>query len=262
MEQSTTESTTFSIVRMHCVMLEKVNFHLSHDSRILEFGCGSGAAVYEYRDAGFNACGFDITNYVKLRQPEDMQYFRFALTGKPANIPEYIIDSSFYKIPFDDEQFDFSFSNSVFEHVMHYHLALAENARVLRQGGMAIHIFPARYAPIEPHMYVPLGGVIQHYLWYLLWAYLGVRNEYQHHLTPVEVAQANQRYAKTGINYVPLNAIQAISRQYFRDVRLAPHLWEMSADGSLTVRSQRLLRYPFLRWLYNHTRTVVLILRK
>jgi len=46
---------------------------LDRDSRILDFGSGSGKTVYEYRDAGFDAYGFDITSTVELRQPGDEQ---------------------------------------------------------------------------------------------------------------------------------------------------------------------------------------------
>ena len=42
-----------------------------------------------------------------------------------------------------------------------------------------MHIIPARYMPIEGHIFVPFGGVFQHRWWYKLWALLGVRNQYQ-----------------------------------------------------------------------------------
>jgi hypothetical protein len=39
-----------------------------------------------------------------------------------------------------------------------------------------VHIIPARYAPIEGHIHVPFGGVLQHRWWYELWALLGIRH--------------------------------------------------------------------------------------
>ena len=111
-----------------------MDFYLNDTSRILDFGCGDGHIVYEYHDAGFKAYGFDIRPAAILRRPEDEQYFRFAFTGKPVNVPEYAVTETSYKIPFDDGSFDFLFSTSTFEHVANYELAFAESARVLRQG--------------------------------------------------------------------------------------------------------------------------------
>jgi hypothetical protein len=54
-----------------------------------------------------------------------------------------------------------SFSNQVFEHVMDYPTTLREIHRVLTPGGAFLHIFPSRYKFIEPHMLVPLGGVLR-----------------------------------------------------------------------------------------------------
>ncbi len=247
-------------------MLANMDIYLNSDSRWLEFGCGSGHSVYECRDAGFDAYGFDITSYVNLRQPNDEKYFRFALTGKPANTPEYSIDESFYKIPFEDNFFDFIFSISVLEHVMNYDVALAEISRVLGPGGVAIHTFPSRYIPIEPHIFVPFGAAIQNYPWYLLWALLGVRNQFQHHLGPVARAKINCHYAGTGLMYLKINDILKISSRHFREVRLVPHLWEMSKHGDLSHKG-RLLHGPWglrriFHWIYNRCCNVVLFLRK
>jgi len=243
-------------------MLANMNFYLGRDSRVLEFGCGAGAAVYEFRDAGFDAYGFEIRPSVNLRRPEDERFFRFALTGKPANVPEYTIEQSSFKIPFDDKFCDFIYSNSTLEHVMDYDMALAENARVLKPGGVAIHTFPPRYVPVEPHTYVPFGGAIQHYLWYLLWAYLGIRNEYQHHLGPIACAKVNLHYSRTGTNYLPTKEILRIAARHFREAKLVPHLWELGDEAYLSRRGKLIFALPGLRRLYNRCSTVVLWLRK
>lgn len=247
-------------------MLANMDVYLNRDSRLLEFGCGSGSWVYEFRDAGFDAYGFDIASYVNLRQPNDEQYFKFALTGKPAHVPEYGIDGSSYRIPFEDGLFDLVFSGSVFEHVMNYDIALAEISRVLGPGGVAIHTFPSRYIPIEPHIFVPFGAAIQNYPWYLLWALLGVRNQFQHHLGPVARAKVNCHYAGTGLNYLKIKDILNISRRHFREVRLVPHLWEMIDQGDLSLKGRLIHGLPLgrriFRWIYNRFWTVVLFVRK
>ena len=138
--------------------------------------------------------------------PQDEKFFRFAMTGKPVNVPEFTVDRSSFKIPFKDQAFDFVFSTSTMEHVQDHELAFVEIARVLRSGGVVIHTFPARYVPIEPHMHVPLGSVVQNYYWFLLWALMGVRNEFQTHMGSVDCAKINLHYSRTGLKYLRLGS--------------------------------------------------------
>lgn len=242
-----------------------MDFYLNDTSRILDFGCGDGHIVYEYHDAGFKAYGFDIRPAAILRRPEDEQYFRFAFTGKPVNVPEYAVTETSYKIPFDDGSFDFLFSTSTFEHVANYELAFAESARVLRQGGVAIHTFPARYVLIEPHIYVPFGGAIQHYYWFLLWASLGIRNEFQKTMTARECAKNNVYYTETGLKYLKTSEILKICRANFGYAELLPGLWELGDRGFMSFKGG-LLGVPFVkryyRWLYNRCYQNVLVLQK
>jgi SAM-dependent methyltransferase len=255
----------FSIVHQHRRMLASMGCYLNGSSRILDFGCGDGKLVYEYRDAGFDAYGFEIRPAPIFRDPADEKYFRFALTGKAVNVPEFDIDESAYEIPFEDGYFDFVYSISTFEHVRDYTLALRENARVLRPGGVAIHTFPSRYVAIEPHIHVPFGGAIQNYYWYLFWASLGIRNEFQHGMSAVECARINVHYAKTGLNYLRKGEIIKLSKQHFREVSLAPQTWEIGIKGHTTVKgllvSAPLIGGRFQR-LYSSFYQLVLFLRK
>ena len=59
------------------------------------------------------------------------------------------------------KSFDFCYSTSVFEHVMDYNQPLSEICRVLRPGAWTLHIFPARWRPVEPHIFTPFGGRFQ-----------------------------------------------------------------------------------------------------
>lgn len=101
---------------------------------------------------------------------------------------------------------------------------LREIARVLRRDGVSIHVFPARYSQIEPHLFVPFGGVVRNLSWYRLWPRLGVRNRFQTAMTPEQGAVANFDYARSGINYLPVRTLLAIARRYFSDATLAPQL--------------------------------------
>lgn len=43
--------------------------------RILDFGCGDGETVYAWRDAGYDCFGFDITDYLAIRNKADRLFF-------------------------------------------------------------------------------------------------------------------------------------------------------------------------------------------
>lgn len=266
-EQPTSSSKDqFSLVDQHRRMLADRNCYLERGlSKVLDFGCGDGRHVYEYRDRGFDAYGFEIRPAPVLRQGEDEKRFGLALTGKPADVPEFEVSASAYKIPFPDSFFDFIFSTSTLEHVQDHGLAFAETARVLKPGGVAIHTFPARYRPIEPHMYVPLGGAIQSYLWFLLWACVGVRNEFQKDMAPVERAKKNFHYSRSGLKYPKLKDILTLARAHYRDVDIVARSWERGGHGYISFKGL-LLSLPFSQRyygsLYSRMDTVVLFLQK
>jgi hypothetical protein len=92
------------VVGLNNRILDDSGITLSIDAWILDYGCGSGRHTYEYRDAGYgNTYGFDVKNYVDLRQPQDLMWFRFDQNQGPAN--SYPRMSA---IPWPDNTFDFA----------------------------------------------------------------------------------------------------------------------------------------------------------
>jgi SAM-dependent methyltransferase len=185
------------VVELNAGILRDNSIHLSRDACILDYGCGSGRHTYNYRDAGYrNTFGYDVKNYLSLRAPDDIAFFRLDEQQGPVN--------SFPRmsaVPWPDDTFDFVFATSVFEHVMDQETAYQEVARVLKPGAWFLNIFPSKWCPIEPHMYVPFGGVTQLRSWFALWAALGIRNEFQRDMTPQAVADANHLFSRHGIKY-------------------------------------------------------------
>jgi SAM-dependent methyltransferase len=265
MEQPYNAGVPWCMVRQHRRMLAQLNYYLTPDSKILDFGCGEGSLVYEYRDAGFQAYGFDIRPAACYRSPGDEAYFRFAHSGKPVNVPEYGMDDSWYRMPFDDNFFDFIVSTSTMEHVQDYDLALREMARVLKKGAIAIHTFPGRYRLVEPHMFIPFGGALRSYAWYWFWAACGVRNEHQLAMGTRECAENNLHYATTGLNYPRLNDVLAVCRKHYSEVDVVPRLWEKFDRGTASITGT-LLSAPRIRipatWLYSRLFDVMLFLRR
>ena len=58
-------------------MLLENRIYVLPERKILDFGCGTGSHVYEFRDQGYDAFGFDMCNYVIFRDKVDEDFFRF-----------------------------------------------------------------------------------------------------------------------------------------------------------------------------------------
>ena len=224
---------------------------VAKDAPILDFGCGAGQRVYDLLDNGYlNAYGFDIQDYLALRKPADRAHFAIAADGR---------------LPFPDASFAFVFSDQVFEHVLDQETAFREIYRVLQPGGCSVHVIPAKWQVIEPHIYVPFGGLdpCKRYSYYLLWAWLGIRNEFQRSLTPAEVARRNTEYASTSLHYLSC-------RQYRRLFRGLSFQWSWEEVAymqlSYKLQIQQLARVsrrvPLLGRTIRTFWTRVLFLRK
>jgi len=230
-------------------ILEKLGYSLSRDAHILDFGCGAGRSVYALVDQGFsNTFGFDVTDYLELRNPSDRARF-------------FISESS--RLPFEDNSIDLIISDQVFEHIKDQVGVLRELYRIMRPGGVALHIFPSRYCLIEKHIHVPLGGVIGHRWWYKIWALLGIRNQYQAGLSADETADRNAFYFVEGLNYVSNSCYrvvwQTLGYQYqWIDVEFFDTIDRPAAR----VIAKTLRMLPVLRWLNRTFRTRRVFLRK
>ncbi len=124
---------------------EAKGISVQKDWRILDFGCGPGRRVYELLDAGYQyAYGVDVVDYLELRHPEDRHRFHIAPDGH---------------MPLPDASFDLVISDQCFEHVINQPLAWEEIVRILKPGGVSVHVIPAKWQIIEPHIKVPLGGL-------------------------------------------------------------------------------------------------------
>jgi SAM-dependent methyltransferase len=188
-------------------------------AKVLDYGCGAGELVYRLRELGYEAYGFDIHRTVQLRSADDERYFGFA-DQQAVRSGDMHIDPANLRIPFNESTFDLIVSTSVLEHVLDHAAVFKETARVLKPNGIALHAYPDRRSPIEPHMYVPLATRIQSWWWFYVWALLGIRNEFQGTLSATQTADMNTKYSRVGISYPPYNQIFATCRKYFRSASL------------------------------------------
>jgi SAM-dependent methyltransferase len=196
-----------SLLQTKLSLLQEFGFTLDSNSRILDFGCGNGQSVQEWRNLGYQAFGCDI----ELQENASILDLRArGIVG--------LIDTAPYRIPFEDDTFDLVLSDQVFEHVKNYSEAVAEMKRVLKPCGAGLHIFPARWRAVESHTYVPFSSILQSYGWVYLWAKLGIRNEYQKELSARETARRNHEYLANQTNYLSKKEIKNQFQNHFGSV--------------------------------------------
>lgn len=190
-------------------IIKEFGLKINRKSAILDFGCGSGNFVKELIECGYNAFGCDIE--FKSIDNNDLEMMinegsirRISLTP--------------YRLPFQDDSFDFIFSDDVFEHVKNYPEAISELSRVLKPRGVCLHTFASRYRFIESHVFVPLSSVIQSYWWIFFWVLLGIRNEWTDCRTIKERAFRYYNYLKEKTNYLPKRELLKDFSDYFVDV--------------------------------------------
>lgn len=176
----------------------------SSQIRVLDFGCGSGELVRGFISLGYDAYGCDIG----ADWPQDYGEWKRGLpaTSWAREFRDRLspIQSSPYRLPYDDVTFDAVVSVSVLEHVQNKKEAFAEIARVLKPDGIGAHIFPSKWNIRECHLFVPLVSILWPNVpgWWLdLWAFLGIRNQFQTNLGWREVALLNKAYCREGIHY-------------------------------------------------------------
>lgn len=237
-------------MKRRAAMLLKYGVSIPRNARILDFGCGSGGTVASLLEQGFcNVFGYDVKDRLKLGGASERSRF-------------FISDPTNKRLPFEDNTFDLVISEQVLEHVMDQVGVLRELRRVMKPGGCALHVFPARYSLLEPHMFVPLGGVFVHRWWYKIWAVLGIRNEFQKTYSADETADRNAFYSVSSLNYVSNSCYESIWHQLGYQ-----YFWidqeNFDTSGRFLVRligkCNRFLRLP--GWLNRtfHTRRVLLI---
>jgi len=120
----------------------------SSNVKVLDFGCGRGAAVLKMLLLGYEAFGVDV-DPGPVRNGEAV----FRSLGYSPEERLFLCEND--SLPFETASFDLVFSEEVLEHIRSLEGYVKELARVSRQGGVGVHFFPAKWVMKEPHVYVP-----------------------------------------------------------------------------------------------------------
>ena len=241
--RSTESELTSQHLNLHRHILRELGHTLKPGARILDFGCGAGSMVREYEAAGYDAFGCDINLAVE--------------TDRLRRINS--VDGS---LPFPDEFFDFVFSDQVMEHVKDHCRAFSEIERVMKPGAISLHIFPAKLKPIEAHIFVPLGGILQRRWWLRIWAALGIRNSFQKGKSSRDVVQLNIEYLRNRTNYLSRREIiETLSPHFDHPVFAEQHMIKHSYGNARRIHP--LVKwFPFVARLYSSFYARVLFLQK
>ncbi len=196
--------------------------HFDTSIRLLDFGCGAGQLVNDLCNMGYDAYGSDVwTTYAR----------------KPINERLSEIQLGPYQIPFDNNHFDIVVSTSVLEHAQNTEECFKEIYRVLKPGGYAMHLFPGKwYLPSEPHIYVPLVNWFWPNCpkwWLMLWAVLGVRNEFQKGMSWKQAYFRNEQYCKQGLCYKNSKYYEELSMSVFKNFSWPMNFYVNHAKGGL-----------------------------
>ena len=179
-------------------------------TKVMDFGCGRGQMVDALLELGFDAYGCDIKAYWSGAPPSTSERLR-------------TISQNPYRLPFEGQFFDVVVSTSVLEHAQNTEELFKAIHTVLRPGGYSMHFYPGKwYLPYEPHIYVPLVNYFWPRCpkWWLgMWAWLGVRNEFQKHLSWEAVLKANHQYCQQGLCYLSNRRYRELSLKIFGNCR-------------------------------------------
>lgn len=202
-------------------------------TRILDFGCGSGQMVAVFLRLGFDGYGCDMVAHWSQNPPVSEERL-----STISLVP--------YRLPFDESAFDIVVSSSVLEHAQNKEDCFREIHRVLRPGGYALHLYPAKwYLPGEPHIYVPLVNYLWPNCprWWLgFWALIGIRNEFQQGKRWKEVLDLNHKYCGEGLSYWTNRQYRALSLEVFGNCSWPMHL---CVEHSPRKLARILRRLPF-----------------
>jgi SAM-dependent methyltransferase len=220
---------------METAIREIGGFNYPSRTKVLDFGCGSGQMVDALLQRGFDAYGCDIKSFWSGNQPAPAERLRTILPAP-------------YRLPFDEGSFDVVVSTSVLEHAQNTEELFRAIHKVLKPGGYSMHFYPGKwYLPYEPHIYVPLVNYFWPRCpksWLTLWAFLGVRNEFQNHLSWKAVAEANQQYCRRGLCYLSNEEYRRLSLEIFGNYSWPMQFYIHNGYGGFT---RLLRRFPFTK---------------
>ncbi len=151
-------------------LLQEISHELNTPKiKWLDIGCGNGNLVYLLNNKNISTFGIDVEFKEGKYVSELLISNKIKQIKSPQNSRSSVInEEGIYTWPIEDDSINFAFSSSVLEHVINPLQFIQENKRILKKGGIALHYLPSKFALIEPHVGVPLGGLIINKIYFKL----------------------------------------------------------------------------------------------
>jgi ubiquinone/menaquinone biosynthesis C-methylase UbiE len=232
-------------------VLKDKGFTVLNSDKILDFGCGNGDFVQESRDKGYDIVGCDL-NFKIGKSVENLvpQNFLSKISMSP------------YRLPYEDNSFDYVFSETVFEHVQNTDETILEIHRILKSGGVSLHYFPSKYGIIESHVYVPFASVLRNIYYLKFWAMLGVKKKSQRGMSVDQVAKDNLSYLDSSTKYLSTKEIKESFSNYFSKVLFVEDRAIFHSPSRITSKCARMFPFSFLSYIYRTFKAVVVLTQK
>jgi hypothetical protein len=132
-------------------------------------------------------------------------------------------------------------SDQTIEHVNNLEQFVFESRRVIKNNGVFYGYFPSRFKAIEPHVGVPLGGVINKKLYYKFCYKVGLCDR------KIKSAGELIKYMANDVSYRTDREIMRNFRLHFEDIEFKPELILENIDRN---SAKYIRRMPFGTYLF------------
>ena len=218
------------------------------DVKILDFGCGRGVTVEYLRSRGYDAHGCDIQ----------------ATWGEPG--PYALISLEPYRLPYEDNSFDVVYSTSVLEHAKNQEEYFREIRRVLKIGGISLHIFPGKwYLPYEPHVRIPLMNFFWPHCpkwWIFSWIIVRMLYAPKSGIKPGKLLHQYCDFRDNSIIYVTNKRYRQLSMNVFGNFGSLMDFYIERAQGGFARLARKLPFRTISGWISANFRMNVIYQRK
>lgn len=194
--------------------------------RILDIGCGNGKLIKilvnelktAYSGLTFELYGLDVND----SHVQQKGFFEITIHGlqdqfptEPWNERVKLIGSN-QVWPFDNNHFDFIYSNQVMEHVFKQPFFLNEVRRTMTEDGWSVHLYPLRHYIYEGHIRIPYVHKFRSwtmtYHWIKWASYIGLGTYKEHKIKGLDknihsYAKRHADYLAFQVNYQTLAQI-------------------------------------------------------
>jgi SAM-dependent methyltransferase len=225
---------------------------------VLDWGCGRGSDVAHLRQRGINAYGAEICSETIER---GARLFEQLALDHRALVKHIRADNT---TDYPSAFFDVLISKEVLEHIEDLSSAAREMCRVLKPGGIAIHLYPAHHCVLEEHLsmpfvhWLPKGTARRHLIG--LFTLLGLEPRWRE-LSALSAREKADRYFSFSVNQTfyrsPGQVMETFERAGFRG-RFASH----EHDRVVRAGLHKVMPRAVLGWLLTNFVACVFVARK